>query len=70
MDELDAKGEREKNQGKMLCHCHPTQPNFDKLKSNFYDLVTLNLLAKWNPSSTSSKLGANEEEEAWGDEEG
>ena len=45
MDELDAKGEGEKSQGKMLCHCQPTQPNLDKLKPNFYDLVTANLLA-------------------------
>ena len=80
MDELDAKGEGEKSQGKMLCHCQSTQPNLDKLEPNFYDLVTATLPAKGerelesiinlNLATGEEKLGANEEEGSSGEEEG
>ena len=68
MDELDAKGEGEKSQGKMLCHCQPTQPNLDKLKYNFYDLVTANLLAKRErelESIINLDLATGEERRNW-----
>ena len=61
MDELDAKGEGEKSQGKMLCHCRPNQPNF-------YDLVTSNLLAtkeRERESIINLNLATGEERRNW-----
>ena len=68
MDELDAKDEGEKSQGKMLCHCQSTQPNLDKLEPNFYDLVTATLPAKGErelESIINLNLATGEERRNW-----